>query len=94
MTQLRSEGWLFTRGPQSVRLVREDNSNGSIRLVVYGPGRDVVTHDFRDVGECRKQQAEIEHQLLAAGYQLAQSPSERRTEHETWTGPDHRRATS
>ena len=93
MRGMASEGCLFTRGPQSVRLVREDGSNGSLRLFVYGPGTEVVTHDFRDVAECMKRQAEIEAQLLAAGYQLTQSSSDRRVDHGTWSGSDHRRAT-
>jgi hypothetical protein len=73
--------------------VREENSKGC-RLFLYGPGTEVVTHELADLTECMKRQAEIEQSLLAAGYQLAQSPSDRRSEHETWGGPDHRRAAS
>jgi hypothetical protein len=75
------EDWLFTRGPQSVRLVRENGSNSAFRLSVYGPGTEVATHDFCDVTECMKGQAAIEHQLLGAGYHLARPSSDRRTEH-------------
>lgn len=92
MKQISADGWLFTRGPQSVRLVRQDGLNGSLRLFVYGPGSDFVTHDFRDVAECMRQQAEIEGQLLATGYHVIQLSSDRRVEHGTWSGSDHRRA--
>src|SRR5436190_22152600 len=68
--------WLFTRGSQSVRLVREENSKGC-RLRLYGPGTETVTHEFADVTECVKRQAEIEQHLQAAGYQLAQPASDR-----------------
>jgi hypothetical protein len=87
------EGWLFTRGLQSVRLVREENPRGC-RLYLYGPGTDVVAHEFADVVECMKRQAQIEQSLLAEGYQLAQASADRRGEHETWRRPDHRRAAS
>jgi hypothetical protein len=60
-------------------------------LFLYGPGTEVVTHEFTDVTECMKRQAEIERSLMAEGYQVAQSPSDRRSEHGTWYGPDHRR---
>jgi hypothetical protein len=91
MTSIRNAGWLFTRGSQSIRLVREENSNGC-HLFIYGPGTEVVTHEFANVAECMKRQAEIEQNLLGSGYQLEQSSSDRRGEHGTWRGPDHRRA--
>ena len=93
MTEIYESVWLFTRGPQSVRLVREENSKGC-RLFLYGPGTEVVTHEFAELTECMKRQAEIEQSLQAAGYQLAQPASDRRGEHATWQGPDHRRAAS
>ena len=43
-----------------------------------------------NVTERVKRQIEMEHELLAAGYHPAQS-SDRRHEHGTWFGPDHRR---
>ena len=90
MTGIPTECWLFTRGPQSVRLVREENSKGC-RLFLYGPGTEIATHEFADVTECMKRQAEVEQALQAAGYQLAQ-PSDRRSEHRR--GADDRRAAS
>jgi hypothetical protein len=79
MTGIPLSGWLFTRGPQSVRLVREETSNGC-RLFLYRPGPDVVTYEFANVAECMKRQAELEQGLLVAGYQLAQLSSDRRSE--------------
>src|SRR5258705_13750686 len=93
MTAIREAEWLFTRGSQSVRLVREENSKGC-RLFLYGPRTEVATHEFTDVTECMKRQAEIEQNLLAEGYQVAQSPSDRRSDHRTWHGLDHRRNTN
>ena len=89
MRGIPDQRWLFTRGPQSVRLVREEGPNGCL-LFLYGPGTEVVTHRFADVTECMKRQAEIERSLLAEGYQLARSPVDRRSEHGTWHGPDRR----
>lgn len=91
MTEILETGWLFTRGSESVRLVRQENSKGC-RLSRYGPGTEIVTYEFADLSECMKRQAEIEQTLLAGGYQLAQLPSDRRGENGTWHGPDHRRA--
>jgi hypothetical protein len=92
MTGIPEAGWLFTRGSESVRFVREENSKGC-RLFLYGPGSEVVAHEFADVTECMKRQAEIERNLVATGYQLAQPASDRRGDHGTWEGPDHRRTT-
>ena len=93
MIDIPDADWLFTRGSHSIRLVREENSHGC-RLLIYGPGTEVVIHEFANVTECMKGQAEIEQTLLGSGYQLAQSSSDRRSEHESWLGPDDRRAAS
>ena len=79
MTGFPPERWLFTRGPQSVRVVREEDSK-VCKLFLYGPDTEVVIHEFADITECMKRQAEIEQTLLAEGYQLAQASSERRSE--------------
>jgi hypothetical protein len=90
MTSIPEAGWLFTRGSESVRLVREENSK-ACRLFLYRPGTDVVIHEFADVTECMKRQAEIEQHLLAAGYHFAQPSGDRRSEPGTWHRPDRRR---
>lgn len=79
MTGIPHECWLFTRGSQSVRVTREEDSKGC-RLFLAGPGSEVVTYQFGDVTECMKRQAEIERTLLVEGYQLAQASSDRRSE--------------
>jgi hypothetical protein len=65
--------WLFTRGSDSVRLVREESSNGCL-LSVYGPATDAVTHTFANVAECITRQAEVEQRLLAQGAAGVGSP--------------------
>src|SRR5437016_2313656 len=59
-----TETWRYTRGSQSVRLVRHGTADGCERLVVYGPGTEVSTYQFANVAECMKRQAEIENNLL------------------------------
>ena len=91
MTRILREDWLFTRGPQSVRVVRECCSNSSCRLVVYGPGTELLTYDFSGLAECMKRQSEVDLQLLGAGFHLARLRPDRRAGHGNWSGPDHRR---
>jgi hypothetical protein len=91
MTGFPESRWLFTRGEESVRLVREEDST-RWRLSVFGPGAEVAIREFGDLAECMKRQAEFEQCLLAEGYQVAQHvPSDRRHEHGTWHGFDQRR---
>lgn len=66
-----------------MRLVREEESN-RCRLIICGPGTDIVTQEFANVAECMKRQGEIEQELVAGGYQLAQLSSDRRKEHGSW----------
>ena len=93
MTGIPDAGWLFTRGAESVCLVREEDST-RWRLSVFGPGSEVVIREFADVAECMKGQAGIERGLLAEGYQVAQAPLDRRSDHGIWHGSDHRRPAS
>lgn len=85
--------WLFIRGAQSVRLVREQDST-RWRLSVLGPGTEVVIREFDDLAECMKRQAELEQHLLAEGYQVAPAASDRRSDQGTWHGSDQRRTAS
>lgn len=94
MTGPPESAWLFTRGSQSVRLVRKEQAGGRVRLVVYGPGDTETSHEFREIAECMKRQTDIEQTLLAEGYQLAARASERRGTKRVWFGPDRRRSTS
>lgn len=92
MTRIVPDDWLFTRGPESVRMVREYGSTRSCRLFVYGPGTEILIYDFSDLAECLKRQAEIDHQLLADGFDLDRLCSDRRAGYGIWSGADHRRA--
>jgi hypothetical protein len=79
MTEIPESRWLFTRGSQRIRLVRQEHPKGC-RLCLYGPGTESLVYDFGDLTECMKRQAEIEQSLLAEGYQMASRSSDRRSE--------------
>jgi len=81
--------WLFTRGAESVRLVRKEDES-CCHLIVHGPGTDRAAHEFADVTECARRQTELEQRLWAEGYRLWQS--DRRVEGGIWRGIDRRRA--
>src|SRR5829696_4845548 len=83
--------WLYTRGHDSIRLVRSDQPHGACRLFVFGPGRTVARQTFSDVTACSRRQTEIERDLMAEGYQLNQSSGERRKGAAGWSGIDQRR---
>src|SRR5687768_7637488 len=83
--------WVYTRGAQSVRLVREVHLQ-RCNLIVYGPGTEIVTHEFSDVTECMKRQAEIEAGLQTAGYQFDTTSSERSIKRRISRGADNRHA--
>ena len=89
MTDIPRETWLFTRGSDSVRLVREETAHGCL-LFVYGPGTKTTTHAFANVPDCMKRQAEIEQNLLGEGYQFGGTPSDRRSSPGQRSGADHR----
>jgi hypothetical protein len=81
--------WLFTRGSDSVRILREMRP---CRLRMYGPGAETVTVECADLGECIQRQGEIERNLLTAGFRRLHLPwRDRRTGHGTWSGTEHRR---
>ena len=82
--------WLYTRGQDSIRLVRSDQPHGACRLFVFGPGRILERQTFSDMTECSRLQAEIESDLMAEGYQLSQSSAERRKGVAMWQGTDRR----
>lgn len=70
--------WLFTRGSQSVRLIRVAQSNGAVRLLVNGPGSESRGQDMDDALECARHQSELERRLVTQGYQLAHFTSAER----------------
>ena len=90
MTGIPESRCLFTRGAQSVRLLREQES-ARWRLSVFGPGIEVLVCEYDELAECMRRQTEVEQHLLAEGYQVARAPSDRRTGHGTWDGSDQRR---
>jgi hypothetical protein len=63
--------WLFTRGSQSVRIVRITRPNGAQQLLVSGPGAESAVHEAEDPIFCVRYQADLERRLVAEGYQLA-----------------------
>ena len=71
--------WLFTRGPESVRIVRAAKRNGPVHLHVRGPGTAAQSHSFDDVMECMQFQAELERRLVAQGFALEVFTSDRRS---------------
>jgi hypothetical protein len=77
---------LFTRGLQSVRLVRLGRLEGPVRLLVLGPGPSSSVYESPDAIECGNYQSQIESALVGEGYQLAGfAAAERRS------GADRRR---
>ena len=62
--------WLFTRGSESVRIVRVGQSNGTQRLLVNGPGTESAVHMLDDAMDCVRQQSEVERRLVTKGFRL------------------------
>lgn len=77
---------LFTRGPQSVRLVRLGRPEGPVRLLVLGPGTSSSVYESPDAIDCVNYQSQIESALVGEGYQLASFMSAERR-----SGGDRRR---
>jgi len=71
--------WLFTRGAQSVRIVRAATLNGEVHLHVHGPGAARQSHVFQDVMECMHYQSDLERRLVAQGFSLERFTSDRRS---------------
>jgi hypothetical protein len=70
LTGVVEASWLFTRGRESVRLVRVALEHGGVRLMIDGPGDMQDDLDFVDVIYCMAHQSEIERRLVAEGFHL------------------------
>jgi hypothetical protein len=75
--------WLFTRGSESVRIVRAASRAGVMHLLVQGPGETADTHEFSDVLACMNFQADLERRLVSEGYALERFTSDRRASDRT-----------
>ena len=64
---------LFTRGPESIRIVRITRADGPARLLIHGPGAARATHVHDNAIQCLWFQADIERGLLAEGFQLVRA---------------------
>ena len=62
--------WLFTRGSESVRIVRVGQADGLQRLLVSGPGTESTVHTIDDAMECVRHQCELERRLVTKGFRL------------------------
>ena len=72
------EAWLFTRGSQSVRIIRASGTDTRMQLHVHGPDTETNTHIFDDVILCMRYQADFERRLVGEGFSLEQFATERR----------------
>jgi hypothetical protein len=83
--------WLFVRGGESVRLVREANAR---ILRIEGPGYERQVHAFKDEAELSEFRQDYENQLLTDGWVIGAS-QERRSGRDRRDapreGPDRRR---
>ena len=78
MIGLVQTAWLFTRGADSVRMIRVSRPDGPVRLLVNGPGREALVHEVGDAIDCARYQSELERRLVAQGFQLARFVSPER----------------
>lgn len=88
------EVWLFTRGPESVRIIRASTRTG-MRLIIHGPLDASHDFSFDSVAACMEHQADLERRLVAQGFQLEQFVPERRSGSDRRgapRGPDRRRS--
>ena len=71
---------LFTRGEQSVRIVRVTRTNAPTRLLVDGPGSETFVHTLDDPMQGVRFESDLERRLVRQGYRLASFASgDRRT---------------
>ena len=66
--------WLYVRGDQSVRIVRDGGS-----LAVHGPGDLFRHHAYDDGAAAMLEHASLEQQLVCDGWSLERMTTERRS---------------
>jgi hypothetical protein len=76
-------GWLFVRGDESIRLVR---NRTELVLFIHGPGSLFRRQEFEGEEALLYFQRSLEHQLVADGWEL-------RSTHERRSGSDRRSQT-
>ena len=86
--------WLFTRGSESVRIIRVGQADGMQRLLVNGPGTETTVQMMDDAMDCVRHQSELERRLVGKGFRLERFASgDRRRGSDRRTaarGPDRR----
>jgi DNA-binding response OmpR family regulator len=66
----RDRTWLYVRARESVLIARVAYPGPNARLHVVGPGPARSVYECPNLVDCLAQQAELERELVAAGYQL------------------------
>jgi hypothetical protein len=85
---LVATAWLFTRGAESVRMVRVTHPDRPTRLLVNGPGDEAMVHLVHEPMDVARLQSELERRLVSKGYHLAQFHSgERRSGRDRRSAP-------
>jgi hypothetical protein len=75
-----------------VRIVRAAAGEGTMHLLVQGPGEATDTREFTDIVACMNYQADLERRLVSDGYALERFNSDRRSdEARRWPGFRERR---
>jgi DNA-binding response OmpR family regulator len=96
--QPQLSAWLYSRENQSVRIVRIVEPRHPVRLLVYGPGKDVVVYEEQTFADCIIRQSAIERKMAGQGYELQKFRSgERRSGRDRRLvprGTDRRRQTA
>jgi len=66
----RDRAWLYVRDQEAVLIARVAYPGPDASLQVFGPGPARSVYKCRDFVDCLAQQAQIERELVAEGYQL------------------------
>ena len=82
--------WLFTRGPESVRVEVRATSDG-VQLIIDGPGAITATHHFPVGTSIESFREDYEQKLRAEGFKLQVVAERRSEEAEAPPGSERRR---